>query len=330
MPECAIVLKNRPAGGTAGHNERQQMKVLAPPSSGSIAGTTWSHNRGGQYTRNRRTPVIGTRTPRQGVVKGNFAEASRLWQTLSSADQNAWTSFANAHPIVDRLGQSIKLTGHQFFVRVNAALLNVDQPTTTTVPASVAVTAEVVTAFQVFDTGPAYVLRQTSSALDNFYASLAKYTSLGANFQKTFHQVEAAAADVPFLDLTDALAAWAGTPSDGTKAWLRLTPVNQFGVTGQDLIVQTPVQSSPVIPAPVLTSPAAAHFVATFATPTTNLSIAFVEMNSAGVPFGIWTVNATTSSPMSIAATTGHYVKAVLVNTLTGQGSVFSNSILVT
>ena len=231
------------------------MKVLTAPSSGSIAGTTFSHNRAGQYTRNRRTPVVGTRTPRQGVVKGNLAESSRAWQNLTAADQNSWTSFANAHPVVDSLGQSIKLTGHQYYVRCSASLLNVGQPPLTATPASVAVTAETIAGWSVAATGAAFCVRGASAGTDFWYASLSKYTSLGANYQKTFHQVETNTGDQIFIDLTADLAAWAGTPALGTKAWIRLTPVNQYGITGQDLIQQTPVIAAMPITAPVLTSP---------------------------------------------------------------------------
>ena len=160
------------------------MKVLTAPSSGSIAGTTFSHNRAGQYTRNRRTPVVGTRTPRQGVVKGNLAEASRAWQGLAAADQNAWTSFANAHPVVDSLGQSIKLTGHQYYVRCTASLLNVGALPNTSTPTSVAVTAEIINGWSVASSGAAFCVRVGSSASDFFYASLSKYTQPGRQLPK--------------------------------------------------------------------------------------------------------------------------------------------------
>ena len=306
------------------------MKVLTSPSSGSIAGTTFSHNRAGQYTRNRRTPVVGTRTPRQGVVKGNLAEASRAWQNLSAADQNAWTSFANAHPVVDALGQSIKLTGHQYYVRCSASLLNVGQIANTSTPTSVAVTAESIQGWAVEAGGPAFCVRVASSASDFYYASLSKYTSLGANYQKTFHQVESNTGDVTFLDLTADLTAWAGTSSVGNKAWIRLTPVNQYGITGQDLIQQTPVIAAMPITAAVLTSPLAAHVTVTYASGPSTADVILLSSPTLGGTYTFLSYNAAPGSPASITATAGQYVKAVLFDLPTQEFSHYSNSILVT
>ena len=110
------------------------MKYLGQPQSGSQAGTTASHNRAGQYLRNRRAPVSPTRTPKQSVARARFGSASALWQTLPAPLQNAWTAFAAAYPVVDSLGQSVTLTGQQYFVGIQSQLLAVGQPTNTAVP----------------------------------------------------------------------------------------------------------------------------------------------------------------------------------------------------
>ena len=95
------------------------MKILTAPSSGSIAGTTYSHNRAGQYTRNRRSPVQPVGTGRRGVIRAAFGAASSAWGALTPIVQANWTAYANGHPYTDSLGQSIKLTGHQMYVAVN-------------------------------------------------------------------------------------------------------------------------------------------------------------------------------------------------------------------
>jgi hypothetical protein len=135
---------------------------------------------------------------------------------------------------------------------------------------------------------------------------------------------------VEFFDLSAAYDAWTGTPVVGNKAWLRLTPVNSDGLTGSPLIVQTIVATTQALAAAVLTSPLAAHFLATYSTSPTNLSLI---VQGALAPAGPWTqvsITAATTSPQSIAATTGQYRRVVLVNTVTGDMSPYSNAILVT
>src|SRR6516162_7143681 len=109
------------------------MKFLGVPSSGSIAGTVFSHNRAGQYQRNRRAPVQPVGTGRRAFVRANFSAASTAWAALTAANQAAWIAFANSHPITDSLGQSITLTGQQMYVAVGAQLLNCGQTLPTAV-----------------------------------------------------------------------------------------------------------------------------------------------------------------------------------------------------
>src|SRR5882762_2144010 len=57
--------------------------------SGSQGSRTFSHNKGGAYTRNRRIPVNPT-TVSQGAVRNQLAASSANWANLSDADRNAW------------------------------------------------------------------------------------------------------------------------------------------------------------------------------------------------------------------------------------------------
>ena len=112
------------------------MKYLGAPQSGSQANTTASHNRAGQYYRNRRSPVQPVGTGRRAFVRSSFGAASAAWAALSGAAQASRIAYANSHPITDSLGQSITLTGHQMYVGVGVSLLNVGQALPTAVPVS--------------------------------------------------------------------------------------------------------------------------------------------------------------------------------------------------
>ncbi len=165
------------------------MKYLGAPQSGSQANTTASHNRAGQYYRNRRSPVQPVGTGRRAFIRSSFGNASTAWAGLSGANQAAWIAYANSHPITDALGQSITLTGHQMFVAVATQLANVGAAAPTIPPVSSVVVQQVPTVFTV--------------------------THLGV--------------------ITVTL------PGTGAKVFLKVTPVNQYGVTG------TPVIQSAVV-----------------------------------------------------------------------------------
>jgi hypothetical protein len=60
---------------------------------------------------------------------------SAAWRGLTDAQRNAWKGFASSFTIVNSLGQTINLTGHQAFVKVNCVLLLVGSAVVTAPPA---------------------------------------------------------------------------------------------------------------------------------------------------------------------------------------------------
>jgi hypothetical protein len=215
------------------------MKFLGPPSSGSLAGTTSSHNRAGQYTRNRRSPVQPVGTGRRAFIRSAFSAASTAWSALSSANMAAWTSFASGHPITDALGQSVTLTGHQMFVSVATQLLNCGEALPTIPPVSTAVAAPVVTVFTVTHAG-VITLTMTASggASDFILLSFAAPVSAGVSFQKTFwQQTKLAGNSTGGATYGSAYVTQFGTIPVGSKVFMKLTPVNQYGWSGTPVIL---------------------------------------------------------------------------------------------
>lgn len=100
--------------------------------SGSIGGTTFSRNRGGQYTRARAVPITST-TTFAIAAKARLATASSSWQGLTAGERTAWAFWANANPSINTLGNSITLTGQQAFVG-NFARMSLADATTLTSP----------------------------------------------------------------------------------------------------------------------------------------------------------------------------------------------------
>jgi hypothetical protein len=85
--------------------------------SGSIAGITYAHNRGGMYARARAVP-IDLNTVRQQAIRNGMAAMVVYWSgTLSAAQRAAWGVYAANTPVTDKLGQVHNLTGQQMFLR---------------------------------------------------------------------------------------------------------------------------------------------------------------------------------------------------------------------
>lgn len=107
--------------------------------SGSVGGLTASHNRYGQYMRARSTPV-NPNTAKQVVVRSALASLSAIWQTLTGAQRIAWADYAANVPVLNKLGETVNLTGFNMYLRSNiprlqAGLARVDDgPTVFSLP----------------------------------------------------------------------------------------------------------------------------------------------------------------------------------------------------
>ena len=85
---------------------------------GSIAGTTFARNRSGAYARTRTIPV-NPNSSRQQSVRGLMSVVSQQWSLLTSNHRNAWDNYAAQTPVINRLGDTIYLSGFNMFLRTN-------------------------------------------------------------------------------------------------------------------------------------------------------------------------------------------------------------------
>lgn len=216
-----------------------KMKFLGPPSSGSIAGTTSSHNRAGQYTRNRRTPVNPVGTGRRAIARANFSAAAKYYASLTSPQQAAWTTYGINYPTVDSLGQSIKLTGHQIQISINSQLLNVGAPLSIVPPLSNAVAAPVIAAASFVHSTGILTLTLTPSGTASDYIAIAfsKPRSSGTSFNNVWwQQLVVPGNSTGAATYGSAYVLQFGTPGVGQRVFYRLTPINQYGVAGTPVI----------------------------------------------------------------------------------------------
>lgn len=105
------------------------MLFLDVPQSGSIAGTTSSRNRFGQYKRTRAIPVQ-PRTPKQTSNRALLILGSSSWKTLSDTDRTGWNDYAQQITRSGRMGSGYSPTGAMLYAgaTVMAAGAIIDVP----------------------------------------------------------------------------------------------------------------------------------------------------------------------------------------------------------
>ena len=94
--------------------------------SGSIAGNTFARNRSGNYMRAKTKPV-NPRSSRQSLARTSMQQLAEYWRlaAMSDAERAAWETYAAAINWQNALGETIKLTGFQHFMRSNSRILRV-------------------------------------------------------------------------------------------------------------------------------------------------------------------------------------------------------------
>lgn len=91
--------------------------------SGSFGGVTASHNKGGAYFRRRSVPT-SPNTARQQAVKSIVGGLVQAWSDeLSAVQRAAWRDYAANVPRQDTLGQTINLSGQNWYIGVNTPIL---------------------------------------------------------------------------------------------------------------------------------------------------------------------------------------------------------------
>lgn len=91
--------------------------------SGSIGATVYSHNRYGAYVRARSIPV-NPNTDAQVAARNRVRDLTIHWQnTLTQVQRDAWDLYAQNVPWLNKLGDSILLTGLAMYVRSNTIVL---------------------------------------------------------------------------------------------------------------------------------------------------------------------------------------------------------------
>ena len=304
------------------------MKVLKPPQSGSIQGVTASHNRYGQYERNRRSPVQPVSSPRRAIARQNFGAVSRAYASIDPSLIPVWQAFALAHPIVDALGQAVKLDAHAMYVSVNAALLNAGQPTNDTPPTNLTVNPVTSVTCVALGTPAVTVSADAPAAGDFILIAASKQLPVCRTFAATFRQFAVADSTLTTQDITTDYVAQFGTPQAGDCIFFKLTPVNSSGLTGSPYVVKCVIGAGVSIPTPVVTQPTPGNFSASW-TGGGIMNIHWEKSVDAGVTWTLQDLAASQASPYADTyGVPGNLVRVRLDNDV--AFSPYSNVITVT
>lgn len=96
--------------------------------SGSIGGTTFARNKSGNYARARTTPV-NPATALQETRRATLAQLADRWGRIVTAVQRtSWELYARSVLVKNRLGEDIKLTGYNHYLRSNTCVLLAGDP----------------------------------------------------------------------------------------------------------------------------------------------------------------------------------------------------------
>jgi hypothetical protein len=87
--------------------------------SGSIAGLTYSRNKGGMYTRARAIPTNPKTAAQQAVRNGMQLTSSQWSNVLTATQRSAWEVYAANVPLTDSLGEARTVSGNAMYNRSN-------------------------------------------------------------------------------------------------------------------------------------------------------------------------------------------------------------------
>lgn len=200
------------------------MKFLGVSSSGSMAGTTYSRNRFGQYQRRRAIPV-NPGTASQANVRARTTTLSQNYRLLSAVQRAGWADLGLQFSRSDSLGQGYNLTGAQAYNSVNTNNLTAGNAIVSDAPL-LAEPAEILTVTPTI-TAATFSVAWTPTPLaagERIFIFASPQRSAGVSFNKQFRLmgVSAAAGTSPFTIFT-AYSLKFGAPVVGARIFVSVS-----------------------------------------------------------------------------------------------------------
>jgi len=108
--------------------------LLSMEARGGIGGLVYNTWRGINYVKTNTSPT-GQGTEKRLAAQGIMSTVSKLWQQLEDAQRAAWSQYAIDHPVADWTGAPKRLTGMNWFAKLNCQLKRFDLATIEDPPA---------------------------------------------------------------------------------------------------------------------------------------------------------------------------------------------------
>lgn len=210
------------------------MKILDRPSTGSIAGRTYSGSRSGQVVRQRAMPVHPLYFARRTPVRSAFSAATSQWSTLTAKQQAAWTAASFQHSASPASVLIAAGNGKALFVACQVAMRVLKQPPPTAPPASWARSVITISAFSVTPAGVVHATvsgsaLSSSTAVYECTASQSPGTGAPGDFCYVFD-------DLGLFNGVESFGSFYlarfGNPISGWRVWCRAHIVSKDGVQG--------------------------------------------------------------------------------------------------
>lgn len=104
----------------------------------SLNGSTFARNRGGNYFRNKTSPV-NRQTPAQMTLRNAFGSIAQAWQGLTDGERQSWIDAVPDYAYTDQFGDIRNLSGSQLHQKLNQNLAVVGAAMIATAPIKVPV-----------------------------------------------------------------------------------------------------------------------------------------------------------------------------------------------
>lgn len=207
---------------------------------GKVAGTVFSRNRGGAYTRTKVTPN-NPQTSYQTAVRQRLANLAASFKALTLSQINSWNTAVDNFISTNVFGNSYRKTGLQLFIGLNSIRQILGQTNLTTPPLPQSVEEVTVTIATLNST--TFDIDLSSLPNTRYYMIEATANqSPGKNFFKNQYRLidftVGTGSAISGYDLLPAYTAKFGAPVTGQKISLRVkVAVTATGQTGVPVMV---------------------------------------------------------------------------------------------
>lgn len=197
---------------------------------GKIAGNVYSRNKGGAYSRTWVKPVNPKSTAQLGV-RNYVTSLSQAWRGLTQQVRDAWQGAADNFKRINRMAETIKLTGNALYVSLNknladvgiAAITNPPQPTDVGYATALSVVADnssnslVLTFTAVNDTNIRWKVFATPALSAGISSPGTRYRQIAAS---------GTAEASPYTVSSDYNAVFGAIGAVGSKIFVKMVPVD--------------------------------------------------------------------------------------------------------